>query len=114
MNLAGVRFFFRALLFHREFFTPHLAVKDINYVDFSQLHQCGIRYLVFDKDNTLTRPYKREIEESVRDTLNQCLLIYGTQNVAILSNSVGSSDDKDHKVIKYLIIYALWNRKLKL
>lgn len=60
--------------------------------------------MVFDKDNTLTLPYHRDIEESIKDDFNECLDVFNKENVAILSNTVGSSDDKDHKVITIKLI----------
>ena len=69
INVAGIKGFINALLFHREYFRPHLQVKNINYVNFQKLHQCGIRYIVFDKDNTLTLPYHKEIHEDIKPGL---------------------------------------------
>lgn len=40
---------------------PHYKVKDIKNIDFEKLRLNGIEMLVFDKDNTLTIPYKNEI-----------------------------------------------------
>lgn len=49
---------------------------------------------MFDKDNTLTLPYEREAHASIKENLYRCLELYGPDNVAILSNSVGSREDK--------------------
>ena len=57
----------------------------------------GIRYLVFDKDNTLTLPYERELHPSVSPIFESIQEMYGPQNIAILSNSVGSKEDKGFK-----------------
>ena len=56
--------------------------------------QTGIKYLVFDKDNTLTLPYERSMHPAVEGSIKECLELFGEQNVAILSNSVGSKEDK--------------------
>lgn len=53
---------------------------------------------MFDKDNTLTHPYQRDIVLEIKDSLDECQRVFSPENVAILSNTVGSSDDKDHKV----------------
>ena len=63
------------------------------------LYASGIRYIVFDKDNTLTVPYSHHY---FSDLLMKSVLVdaanslNGVQNIALLSNSVGSSDDKDY------------------
>eukprot|EP00347_Sterkiella_histriomuscorum_P016479 403353021 len=101
-NFAGVQVFLKALLFNREYFIPHLAVKNINNINFKLLHQNGIKYVVFDKDNTLTNAYEKDINPQIQDGYNQCKEVFGLQNMAILSNSVGSTDDKDHQEAKLL------------
>ena len=60
-----------------------------------------VKYVIFDKDNTLTLPYinkyyNSKIEMKVKESID----IYGFENVAILSNSVGSSDDKNYEEAK--------------
>jgi phosphatidylglycerophosphatase GEP4 len=42
----------------------------------------------------LTIPYEREAPPDIVDAINRCLSVYGPDNVAILSNSVGSREDK--------------------
>ena len=49
---------------------------------------------MFDKDNTLTPPYEREAHPTIMKALTQCIEVYGHDNVAILSNSVGSLEDR--------------------
>jgi phosphatidylglycerophosphatase GEP4 len=57
----------------------------------------GVKYLVFDKDNTLTIPYERQIHPSITHQFNSLIALYGRENIAILSNSVGSKEDKEYK-----------------
>jgi phosphatidylglycerophosphatase GEP4 len=56
-----------------------------------------VKYLVFDKDNTLTVPYERALHQSIEKEFLKCKAIYGAENMAILSNSVGSKEDKGFK-----------------
>ena len=67
-------------------------------IDFVKLHELGIRHLVFDKDNTLTKPYLREyITPEFKDFIHGPVInTFGEENVSILSNSAGSSDDKNY------------------
>ena len=74
---------------------PHIRPKSVAHINYSKLHEFGIKHLVFDKDNTLTLPYKPhyfspELEEAI---LGDCISVFSRDNVAILSNSVGSKDD---------------------
>ncbi|TNV84689.1 hypothetical protein FGO68_gene14253 [Halteria grandinella] len=98
LNTAGIKVFSRALLRNRRLFVPHLSLKSIASLNFSLLHsKAALTYLVFDKDNTLTIPYEREIHPSILSAWEDCLKVYGKDNVAILSNSIGSKDDNDYK-----------------
>jgi len=56
-NLAGIKMFGSALFRNRHNFIPHVRAKDISEIDFVKLHSYGVRFIVFDKDNTLTNPY---------------------------------------------------------
>lgn len=68
LNTAGIKVFSRALFKSRALFVPHLTVKTIANVNFQTLYTIGgIRYLVFDKDNTLTLPYEREVHPSISE-----------------------------------------------
>ena len=58
--------------------------------------------LVFDKDNTVTAPYARDVFPSLRQTWKTTIDEFGANNVAILSNSAGSPDDTDYKQAKQL------------
>ncbi|EGG21398.1 hypothetical protein DFA_01280 [Cavenderia fasciculata] len=57
----------------------------------------GFRGVCFDKDNTLTEPYKDDVYEPYKKSIDLCLEVFGRDKVAIISNSAGSSDDTDFK-----------------
>ena len=59
-NPQGLKTFTWTLLFHRNYFTPHLRLKSVAGINYKALHSSGIKYIVFDKDNTLTLPYSNE------------------------------------------------------
>ena len=61
-NQAGIRTFLGTLLWNRRNFTPHIRAKSVAHINYAKLANCGIKYLVFDKDNTLTEPYKMQYE----------------------------------------------------
>lgn len=77
---------------------PHVHVPTISQVDYQSMRDhCGIKAVVFDKDNTLTAPYATEIHEKAAAGLKNALDVFGHDNVAILSNSAGTKDDKDYE-----------------
>lgn len=78
--------------------SPHVYVRDISEVNFLALREfCGIRAILFDKDNTLTSPYCNEIHEKAKKGFADALEIFGSENVAIISNSAGTDDDLNYK-----------------
>ena len=97
-NTQGLRTFLSSLLYHRAYFTPHLRVPSVAALDYAALKARGIEHIVFDKDNTVTVPYERRYASmKIHDSLiHYCVGVFGHSNVAFLSNSAGSSDDKDH------------------
>ena len=36
---------------------PHVAVSNVDALDFDALRAAGVASIIFDKDNTLTAPY---------------------------------------------------------
>ncbi|KAJ3305350.1 hypothetical protein HDV03_001643 [Kappamyces sp. JEL0829] len=73
---------------------PARACVDVRDVDYAALkHEMGIQAIVFDKDNTLTEPYKDHLHPPFADAWKTCLETFGAANMAIVSNSAGSKDD---------------------
>ncbi|KAL9181880.1 hypothetical protein ACHAXT_012223 [Thalassiosira profunda] len=73
---------------------PHVFVPTVSEVSYEALRDhCGIKAVIFDKDNTLTAPYENELHPRARLGLQSALDTFGRSNVAILSNSAGTADD---------------------
>jgi len=78
--------------------SPHVHVETISDVNYTALRdRCGIRAVVFDKDNTLTAPYATEVHPRAEAGLREALSTFGRDNVAILSNSAGTLDDPGYE-----------------
>eukprot|EP00978_Attheya_sp_CCMP212_P024579 scaffold77469_cov50-Attheya_sp.AAC.4 len=78
--------------------SPHVQVNNISEVNYTALRDlCGIRAVVFDKDNTLTAPYENVAHPNATAGLEDALSVFGHSHVAILSNSAGTLDDPGHK-----------------
>ena len=75
---------------------PHIRVKKLKDLDMVGLKAKGVKYLVFDKDNTLTQAFKDELHEEVKSSVKDAHEHF-PGNIAILSNSVGSCDDVGYK-----------------
>lgn len=77
---------------------PHVAVKNVSKLDYTALkQQCGIRAIVFDKDNTLTAPYGMSIHPDAAAGFESAMSTFGSDGIAILSNSAGTLDDPEYK-----------------
>lgn len=78
--------------------TPHVAVENVAQVNYTALKEhCGIRAIIFDKDNTLSAPYENVVHQNAKAGLENAVRTFGLANVAILSNSAGTKDDPDYK-----------------
>ena len=86
------------IIFNRHMLIPTISLKSVADLDLDSLESLGIKYLVFDKDNTLSLPYGEEIHPSLDNKMNEIKSHNLYKNsAAILSNSAGSSDDEDYK-----------------
>jgi phosphatidylglycerophosphatase GEP4 len=80
---------------------PHVSVTNVSQLNYSALKEhCGIRAVVFDKDNTLTAPYGMVIHPDASQGLEDAKSVFGSSNVAIMSNSAGTLDDPDYEDAK--------------
>ena len=52
--------------------------------------------MVFDKDNTITVPYIKQIHPKIQPGIDEVTRVF-QEDFAILSNSAGSSDDPGYK-----------------
>lgn len=93
LNIPGLLQSIRTLTRPR-LLVPKLYVESINHIDLSQLRSLGVSCVIFDKDNTLSLTYSSEIHQSLQGKVNEFKSQF-PDSVAILSNSVGSCDDKD-------------------
>jgi phosphatidylglycerophosphatase GEP4 len=88
-----------SLISNRNLFIPKMVVKDFSDLKFQELYAMGIRGIAFDKDNTLTKPYALQIHEPFRENWNELTKVF-RNNIVIVSNSAGSSDDYGFKEAK--------------
>ncbi|KAK0545675.1 hypothetical protein OC861_002376 [Tilletia horrida] len=74
---------------------PHLAVPTIAHLDWPALKAAGVRALVFDKDNCITRPLAFQLEPKIQPAFKQAVATFGLSRILVVSNSAGSSSDTD-------------------
>lgn len=101
LNPSAIWTLTTAVLRRPSLMIPDLQVATIADIDWQALQQqqqqqqsfAGRRALVFDKDNTLTAPYAKEIHPTCRASIQQAIQVYGIDSVAVLSNSAGTATD---------------------
>ncbi|KAL9224262.1 hypothetical protein vseg_000318 [Gypsophila vaccaria] len=91
-NVEGIICSINVLTKDRHLLLPHLEVPDIRYIDWVELNRRGFKGVIFDKDNTLTKPYSLSLYDPLRPSLEHCKAVFGENNVAILSNSAGLAE----------------------
>lgn len=72
----------------RSMAVPHLEVADLRQVRWDALAAAGFRGCIFDKDNTLTEPYRLELHPSAAAALADCTAAFDGR-VVLYSNSAG-------------------------
>ena len=72
---------------------PHWRVPSLAHIDWQQLRAQGIQAVVLDKDNTLAAPYGSTLfSPSLRSALHEAQDTFGSQRVALFSNTLGFVD----------------------
>ncbi|CAO3611953.1 unnamed protein product [Cunninghamella echinulata] len=100
-NLAGILNTFRVLA-NPSLAMPHIIINDLRELPIAELKNKGIKAIAFDKDNCLTAPYVPTIHPPLKDSVKRCQDTFGIDNMAIVSNSAGTLDDKEGKVAEAL------------
>lgn len=88
INVEGIVSSVSVITKDRHLALPHLAVRDIRYIDWGELKRTGFRGVVFDKDNTITAPYSLTLWPPLETSIGQCKSVFGN-NIAVCSNSAG-------------------------
>ena len=87
------------LLAKKERFNPllaHLKVKDVTYLKWSSMKQSPVKYVVFDKENTLTEPESDFFKDpKIKRSVRACQNTFGIENVAVISDSTASINTTD-------------------
>lgn len=86
---------------------PHVAVPDIRYIDWAELHRKGFRGVVFDKDNTITVPYSLTLWGPLGSSLELCKSVFGP-DIAVFSNSAGNLGITHLQILLILLLVVLF------
>lgn len=92
MNFAGVLATAQALV-RPAILQPRLVVPDISALDWAAFKARGVRGVVIDKDNCITRPAVDELFPALRPAWTELLRTFGPANVLVVSNSAGTAKD---------------------
>jgi phosphatidylglycerophosphatase GEP4 len=71
-NSAGISLFLQIAGSDHPLALPHVSVPDISHVDWEALAAAGFRGCVFDKDNTICRPFALEVEPRLQQSMARC------------------------------------------
>ena len=75
---------------------PDFLYKSVEFIDIKKLKDFGIKYVVFDKDNTITLPLKNNIHNSeIQKKLELFKKNFGKNNIGIFSNSIFSKKQRE-------------------
>jgi phosphatidylglycerophosphatase GEP4 len=67
---------------------PHFLATSVTQINYEALYSLGLRYLIFDRDNTITSHLSTTYIDDRRDAVEHCKRVFGDSNVALLSNAL--------------------------
>eukprot|EP00730_Choanoeca_flexa_P020327 TRINITY_DN9933_c0_g1_i2.p1 TRINITY_DN9933_c0_g1~~TRINITY_DN9933_c0_g1_i2.p1 ORF type:complete len:170 (+),score=17.43 TRINITY_DN9933_c0_g1_i2:27-536(+) len=85
LNTAGMRAVYE-LIRQPSLLRPSYVVQDIRQLPLKQLRERGIRYLIFDKDNCITKPYELSVHAPFANCWSNLQQDY-RDRIYIVSNS---------------------------
>ncbi|PWN43074.1 hypothetical protein IE81DRAFT_366072 [Ceraceosorus guamensis] len=93
VNTPALASLFQAALWRPGLLVPHATITDIRALDWSVLYNSGVRAVICDKDNCLTKPKEDGLAPALRHAWQECRFTFGPDRIIIVSNSAGSSSD---------------------
>ncbi|CAI5760678.1 unnamed protein product [Candida verbasci] len=92
------------LNFSKILYNPSLVLPTVTISSFDQLKLPinGIKGIVLDKDNCISKDHDDKIWPSYSAKWSQLTSLYPKENLLIVSNSAGTNDDLNHKQAKTL------------
>lgn len=99
-NLPGIRHYLH-MIANPRLVIPHYSVGSLADINPQKLRRLGIKAVALDKDNTLTDPYKDEVNPLVAQAVKDFRRVFG-KRVAILSNHAGTKDDRGGVLASHL------------
>ena len=82
------------IIINRQLVRPSLKVNSVLDIDVKELrNRHNIKYVIFDKDNTLNLPHKMIFTKKIIEKINEFKEEFSPSNIAVISNTIGSSDD---------------------
>jgi phosphatidylglycerophosphatase GEP4 len=98
INIDGIKLNMK-YIFKLNQIKPDLCFQSVTDLDPTMLKKTfNIKYIVFDKDNTLTLPHKTKFaNDEIELKMKEFQQVFGKNNISILSNSAGSRDDKEYR-----------------
>lgn len=87
-NSAGINLFLQIVGSNHSLALPHISVPDIRHVDWEALAAAGYKGCIFDKDNTICRPFALEVDAALQDSMDRCKAAFSGK-IVLFSNSAG-------------------------
>lgn len=83
------------IIFNPKLLQPSLTYQNFNEINFELLKKHGIKYIVLDKDNCISADKSSRIYPLYlsNNWNNGLLRVFPLENILVVSNSMGSSDD---------------------
>jgi phosphatidylglycerophosphatase GEP4 len=92
-NIRGIQGLFLCFS-NPKLLLPSQQVKNITQINYKSLSS-KYKSIIFDKDNTLTKPYNLKLHNGFIKTWSEIKSEFKPENILIVSNSVGTKDDKN-------------------
>ena len=79
---------------------PDIFYANFDEIDASRIKEKGIKFIIIDKDNTITLPLENKIYNGeIAKKINEMKKLFGKRNIAVVSNSIYDKRQKDYKLI---------------
>ena len=79
---------------------PDIFYANFDEIDASRIKEKGIKFIIIDKDNTITLPLENKIYNGeIAKKINEMKKLFGKKNIAVVSNSIYDKRQKDYKLI---------------
>lgn len=112
-RIISIGYTFKYIMLYNNKLRPDLFFTKFSAIDVNKIKAKGIKYIVIDKDNTITLPLTHKLyNDEIKQKINEMKNKFGNKNIIIVSNSIYDKKQKHFNLISQNLGLTILEHKM--